>query len=198
MQKGTEVGFKSLITKEEYDRLMKQFSGARNDIQTNHYFDTTRFSLKGSKTSLRVRQRDTLELTLKHKKGYKTNITTIKISQDEFNEIIATGEIKHNEIKNKLTYLVNKQKLFRYLSLKTERLYLPYKNGILFIDKSDYTFFIDNETHSGYHDYEVEYIVKSYYQGKKDFIDIINELKIEYTKSDKKIKRAYTILKRLR
>lgn len=198
MQKSTEVGFKSLITKVEYDRLINKFSGAKTDLQTNHYFDTTRFSLKASKTSLRVRERDTLELTFKHKKGYKTNVITVNISQDEFDEILETGKIKYSEIKSQLSYLISDQKLSRYLSLKTERLYLPYKNGILFIDKSDYKFYIDNEVHSGNCDYEIEYIVQSYYQGKKEFIDIINELEIEYKKSDKKIKRAYSILKRLR
>jgi len=198
MQKSTEVGFKSLITKVEYDRLINKFSGAKTDLQTNHYFDTTRFSLKASKTSLRVRERDTLELTFKHKKGYKTNVITVDISQDEFDEILETGKIKYSEIKSQLSYLISDQKLSRYLSLKTERLYLPYKNGILFIDKSDYKFYIDNEVHSGNCDYEIEYIVQSYYQGKKEFIDIINELEIEYKKSDKKIKRAYSILKRLR
>jgi len=198
MQKSTEVGFKSLITKVEYDRLINKFSGAKTDLQTNHYFDTTRFSLKASKTSLRVRERDTLELTFKYKKGYKTNVITVDISQDEFDEILETGKIKYSEIKSQLSYLISDQKLSRYLSLKTERLYLPYKNGILFIDKSDYKFYIDNEVHSGNCDYEIEYIVQSYYQGKKEFIDIINELEIEYKKSDKKIKRAYSILKRLR
>src|SRR5690554_1309040 len=198
MQKSTEVGFKSLITKVEYDRLINKFSGAKTDLQTNHYFDTTRFSLKASKTSLRVRERDTLELIFKYKKGYKTNVITVDISQDEFDEILETGKIKYSEIKSQLSYLISDQKLSRYLSLKTERLYLPYKNGILFIDKSDYKFYIDNEVHSGNCDYEIEYIVQSYYQGKKEFIDIINELEIEYKKSDKKIKRAYSILKRLR
>lgn len=198
MQKGTEVGFKSLITEDEYNRLVKQFNGNKTDIQTNHYFDTPRFSLKGYKTSLRVRERNNLELTFKRKKGYSMHVNTIEINKEEFDEMIKTGVILFPEIKNDLSPLINNQKVFRYLSLKTDRIYMPYKNGILFIDMSDYTFFIDNQVFSGYRDYEIEYIVQSYYQGKQDFIDLITELKIKYVKSDKKIKRAYTILKRLR
>ena len=68
MQKSTEVEFKSLLTREEYERLMDQFKGNRTDLQTNHYFDTSRFSLKALDASLRVRERDSFELTLKKKK----------------------------------------------------------------------------------------------------------------------------------
>jgi len=46
MQKSIEVEFKTMLTEEEYNRLMKQFEGNKTDFQTNHYFDTPRFSLK--------------------------------------------------------------------------------------------------------------------------------------------------------
>ena len=63
MEKNTDVEFKSLITKEEYDRLIKQFKGSKQDFQTNHYFDTVRFSLKALDVSVRVRERDDISLT---------------------------------------------------------------------------------------------------------------------------------------
>lgn len=198
MQKGTEVGFKSLITEAEYDRLINQFKGSKFDFQTNHYFDTPRFSLKGYSTSLRVRERDNLEITLKRKKGYSINVNTFPLSQEQFEDMIETGAIPFPEIQNALSPLINGQRVFRFLGLATKRMYLPYKNGILFIDKSDYTFYIDGKTYSGYFDHEIEYIAQSYYQGKKEFVEIISELNIKYTKADKKIKRAYSILKRLR
>ena len=58
MNNKTDAEFKSLITKEEYERLIELFAGSKSDYQTNHYFDTTRFSLKALDASIRVRQRN--------------------------------------------------------------------------------------------------------------------------------------------
>ena len=65
-------------------------------------------------------------------------------------------------------------------------MYFPYNNGVLFIDKSTYL---------GITDYELEYEAKSYHGGKKEFVEIISELGIQYRKADKKIKRAYNAYK---
>ena len=46
MQLGNLVEFRTLLSEEEYNRLMERFKGNRMDLQTNHYFDTKRFSLK--------------------------------------------------------------------------------------------------------------------------------------------------------
>ena len=77
MNKNVEVEFKSLISKEEYDRLLKKFKNTKSNIQTNHYFDTNRFSLKASEISFKIREKDDVSLTYKRKKGY---------SIDEINE----------------------------------------------------------------------------------------------------------------
>jgi uncharacterized protein YjbK len=87
-----------------------------------------------------------------------------------------------------LQKLIKDQKLVNFLSLSTYRTYLPYSNGILNIDKSEYLDTID---------YEIEYSAKSYHQGKADFIKIISDFGIQYKKSDKKIKRAFNALKNL-
>lgn len=188
MHTNTEVEFKTLLTKEEYERLLEKFKGNRSDYQTNHYFDTPRFSLKALDASLRVRERDELEMTLKRKKGYSMQETTIPIDQDAFNEIKATGIAPESEIRVELAALIGNQKLVNFLSLSTLRMYMPFKTGVLFIDKSDYL---------GMTDYELEYEAKTYSGGKKEFIQIISELEIQYKKSDKKIKRAYNAFKRL-
>lgn len=186
MQKSIEVEFKSLLTEEEYNRLMKQFEGNRTDFQTNHYFDTPRFSLKAHSTSLRVREREELELTLKRKKGYSILEMTEPITNEQFEDFKNGGFIPSDEIASELANIIGEQKLVNFMSLSTLRMYFPYSNGILFIDKSTYL---------GVVDYELEYEAKSYYQGKKEFIEIINELGIQYKKAEKKIKRAYNAYK---
>ena len=188
MQKGTGVEFKSLLSKEEYDKLIDRFNGNKTDYQTNHYFDTPRFSLKALDTSLRIRERENLDLTFKRKKGYSINEISIHISQEDFEEIRTTGVIKFPEINDELTPLIGEQKLNNFLSLSTLRMFLQYGNGILFIDKSEYL---------GVTDYEIEYAATSYHQGKKEFIELISDLEISYKKADKKIKRAYNAYKRL-
>lgn len=187
MQRTTEVEFKSLLTQEEYERLMTKFQGNRTDLQTNHYFDTPRFSLKALDASLRVRERDSYELTLKKKKGYTIQEFTLPISKEIFEEIKQTGYIPESELKQELLPIIGEQKLNNFLSLSTLRMFFPYKKGILFIDKSTYL---------GVTDYELEYEAKNYHDGKKEFIALIGELQIQYKKSDKKIKRAFNAYKR--
>ena len=188
MQKTIDVEFKSLITKEEYDRLMEQFQGSKSDCQTNHYFDTSRFSLKALDASLRVRERESFELTYKRKKGYNIDIRTVQIDKKEFDRIKETGVVNIPEITEELFKLIKDQKLVNFLSLSTNRIFLPYSNGVLNIDESHYL---------GITDYEIEYSSKSYHQGKEEFIKLINDLNIQYKKSDKKIKRAYARLKEM-
>ncbi len=188
MQRGSEVEFKSLLTEKEYNKLLEHFTNAKSDFQTNHYFDTKRFSLKALNASLRVRQREGYELTFKRKKGYNTELKTIEISVDDFKEIRDTGVISREELANDITNLIKEQKLVNFLSLSTLRYYVPYGSGILNIDKSEYV---------GITDYEIEFTGKSYHQGKADFIQIISEFGIQYKKSEKKIKRAFNALKNL-
>lgn len=188
MQKGTDVEFKSLLTEKEYDKLLKYFSNAKSDFQTNHYFDTKRFSLKALNASLRVREREDFELTLKRKKGYNTDLKSITISKEEFNELKETGVVTKEELSNDITNLIKEQKLVNFLSLSTLRFYAPYGSGVINIDKSEYI---------GIVDYEIEFTGKSYHQGKADFIKIISEFGIQYKKSEKKIKRAFNALKNL-
>lgn len=186
MQKETDVEFKSLLTEAEYHKLLNHFKGAKGDFQTNHYFDTKRFSLKAINASLRVRERESLELTLKRKKGYNTDIKSVAIDTEQFEKLKETGIVEIEEIADDLQTLIKDQKVVNFLSLSTLRYFVPYGNGILNIDKSEYL---------GICDYEIEYTGKSYHQGKSDFIQIISEFGIQYKKSEKKIKRAFNALK---
>ena len=189
MKKQPEIEFKSLLTKDEYLKLMEKFKGNRTNVQTNHYFDTTRFSLKAIDASLRVREREDFEMTLKVKKGYSLIENTVPVTKEEFEELKKTGVVTNPEMASLLSSIIGNQKVENFLSLQTYRMYLPYGNGILFIDKSKYLGFVD---------YELEYEAKSYHQGKQEFIELINALQIQYKKSDKKIARAFNAYKKIR
>lgn len=188
MQKQLEIEFKSLLTKEEYERLIEQFAGNKISTQTNHYFDTPRFSLKAAEVALRVREKDTLEITLKRKKRYAIVEHNILISSDEFKQFREDGIVPSEEIKNEIYDIIGQQKLVNFLSLTTHRMSFPYKKGTLAIDKSEFL---------GVTDYEIEYEAKNYASGKKEFIEIITELDFLYKKSEPKIKRAYAAYRKL-
>jgi uncharacterized protein YjbK len=188
MQKQLEIEFKSLLTKEEYDRLIDKFTGNKISTQTNHYFDTARFSLKAAEVALRVREKDTFEITLKRKKRYAMVEHNIMISGEEFKKFKDEGIIPSEEIRNEIYDIIGQQKLINFLSLTTHRMSFPYKKGTLAIDKSEFL---------GVTDYEIEYEAKNYAAGKKEFIEIITELEFVYKKSEQKIKRAYAAYRRL-
>lgn len=181
------VTFKTLLSKSEYARLAKLYEDKPSNLQTNYYFDTSRFTLKASEILLRVRKRDEYELTLRRKKGYKKVELTNIISEEEFQNFVSTGIIPSLEIDAEITELIKGQSLNNYMSLSTFRIFFPYEKGTVAIDKCEYL---------GVTDYELEYSAPSYDLGKKNFVDLVKSLGIIYKKGDSKIKRAYSALKK--
>ncbi|MFA6627180.1 MAG: CYTH domain-containing protein [Bacilli bacterium] len=198
MQKSRE--FRSILTIEEYQFLMKQFTDSKSDIQTNHYFDTSRFSLKAQDILLKVKERDgQLEMFLKLKKGYQMAEFTHPITHKELDEIIKTGIIPFPEIVSELSNIIKEQKMMNFLSLSTKRNFLSYGSGALFIDESRYCYptIIEDGKIIVVIDHEIEYDAKSYEQGINEFINLIKDYNIVYKKADKKIKRAFNIYKKI-
>ncbi len=186
MQQSNEIEFKSLLTVHEYKKLMEKLKSKHMDLQTNHYFDTARFSLKALDASLHVRERDTFELKLKKKKGYTMQEYTLPIDEEVFKSIKETGVIPEGEIKNELLPIIGEQKLNNFLSFTTQRMISHYKNGVILLDKNEYL---------GITDYELQYESRNYQEGKQEFIQLINEFQIQYKKSEKKVKRAFNAYK---
>lgn len=185
----TEAEFKTLLSKEEYDRLYAKFKNNHVDYQTNHYLDTPRFTLKACKASLRVRERDVFTLTLKRSKEYGgIHENSLQITKEMFEEIKETGCLPDGSLNNEVMNIIGTQKLVNFMSLSTKRLFFYYGSGILFIDKSTYL---------GITDYELVYEAKNYQDGKKEFIQLLVDLNVKYKRSEKKIKRAYDALKEL-
>ena len=188
MAKEYEVAFRTLLTESEYLRLVEEFKGAPSNFQTNYYFDTRRFSLKAAEVVLRVKKRDKYELGLKRKKGYTQIDLNEELSEEEFNNMVANGLIYNKNISQEVNDLIKDQLLVNYLTLSTYRIFMPYKHGLLAIDKVEYL---------GTIDYELEFQASSRDSGKRDFIETVKELNIVYKKADSKIKRAYNALKRI-
>lgn len=186
MGKENAVIFKTLLTKNEYAKLKKEFSEKPSNLQINYYFDTPRFTLKASDIGLRVRKRDRYQITLKRKKGYVVTEIEEEISEEDFQLFLNQGLIPSEKINSELSEIIKNQKLTCYMSLSTFRITFQYQNGQLSIDLCEYI---------GVTDYELEYEVSNYEEGKRSFIDFVKSHGIIYKKSLPKIKRAYEVLK---
>ena len=176
MYKNEEIEFKTFITKEIYESLIQEF-GLDNNVfsQTNHYFDTEDLKLMNEQTVLRIRQKgNNYKITKKTRAEVGADETHILISKDKALDILKNGF--DAEIIG-LPYYVKK-----IAELTTYRVSTPYKDGVLFFDKSEYY---------GKVDYEIEYEVDEVNQGKTDFIQFLNDHNIEYKESIRKSKRAY-------
>ena len=71
-----EIEFKTMLTKDEFNRLKAQFSHVAPVTQTNYYFDTENFDMKAHRMSLHIRTiSNAAELTLKSQKTSATGST---------------------------------------------------------------------------------------------------------------------------
>ena len=175
-----EIEFKTLITKEKYEQLLKDFDLENNIFpQTNYYFDTEDKKLLNEKTVLRIRQKGcSYKLTKKTRAAIGADETHILLSKDKAQELIETG-FDANIIG--IPYFVK-----NVAKLTTHRASCPYKDGTLFFDRSEYY---------GKVDYEIEYEVDEINQGKKDFKEFLDSHNIEYKESIRKSKRAFDMKK---
>ncbi len=176
MTKNKEIEFKTFITEEQYNALLKEF-GLENNVfaQTNYYFDTPDTKLLQEKTVLRIRQKGTnYKLTKKTRAEVGADETHILISGEKAEDYLKNGfDAKIIGLPYKVTY---------QCALTTHRASTPYKDGVLFLDKSEYY---------GHVDYEIEYEVDDVKQGQADFYDFLNKNNITFKESIRKSKRAF-------
>lgn len=176
MIKNKEIEFKTFITEEIYQNLIKEFELENNIFsQTNFYFDTEDSKLLKEKTVLRIRQKgNNFKLTKKTRAEVGADETHIFISKDKAVSLLENG---FNANLIGIPYEVKK-----VAELTTHRCSTPFKNGTLFFDKSVYY---------GNVDYEIEYEVDDVKQGTIDFNYFLEKYNIPFKESIRKSKRAF-------
>lgn len=176
MYANKEIEFKTFITKEKYEQLIKDFNLENNIYsQTNHYFDTEDTKLLNNHIVLRIRQKgNNFKLTKKIRAEVGADETHILLPKENAQEMLENG-IDASIIG--IPLFVKK-----IAELTTYRVSSPYKDGTIFFDRSEYY---------GHVDYEIEYEVNEIEQGKKDFLDFLASYEIPYKDSIRKSKRAY-------
>lgn len=181
MSTNIEREFKTRITEEQYNALIKEF-GLENNIfpQTNFYFDTPDLKLFKMHTVLRIRQKGNNFKLTKKERGEHANEATeshVFLQEEKALDFLKNG-FDANIIE--LNYHVT-----NICELTTYRAKTTYKDGILFFDKSEYY---------GHTDYEIEYEVDSIEQGEKAFMQFLKEHNITLEEPLRKSTRAYNAI----
>ncbi|HJA40853.1 MAG TPA: CYTH domain-containing protein [Firmicutes bacterium] len=179
-----EIEIKNLLTLDEFMQLCHYFQLNEHHFtpQINFYFETQEAELKKRKAVLRIRQKENqFTLTLKQQAKHGIHEYHLTLTHREAQQIIA-GE-KHSKIQEILGQIQAENLHPQYLGqLETFRAHCSYKDGIIFLDKSNYF------QHT---DYEVEYEVKNYETGMKDFIQLLKKTHIEIKPVQSKTERFY-------
>ncbi|MEH7129420.1 CYTH domain-containing protein [Neobacillus drentensis] len=186
MTQNIEIEFKNMLTKIEYESLLKYFKISQSQIfsQENHYFDTPDFALKSNNSALRIRKKSgTYEMTLKQPANVGLLETNQVIGEEEVLMAIHQGILPTGIIRSLIEeYQISFSTIEYFGSLITERVELEYKQGLLVLDHSIY---LSKE------DYELEYEVEDYQFGEKIFLELLKQLKIPSRKTENKIVRFY-------
>ncbi|WP_404427612.1 CYTH domain-containing protein [Ureibacillus chungkukjangi] len=191
MAQELEIEFKNVLTKQQYENLIKKFQVTDEMIirQTNHYFDTTDFHLKKLLSGLRIREtKKRIVCTLKERTAENTHLeTTDEISKEQADSMLAGKGFFAESVKAKLLLLgVQVDQLKVFGTLTTDRVELSYKGGTIVFDHS---FYLNCD------DYEVEYETDEESLGKEIFEQFLKDNNIPKQVADKKIARFMNALK---
>ena len=186
MSETIEIEFKNLLTKIEYETLLKAFHVEEKAIfsQTNHYFDTPVFALKDKGSALRIREKsNSFEMTLKQPAAIGLLETTQLLSAKEFQTAVQYHKFPKGIVHDRLEQLKIIVESIEYFgSLTTRRVEFPYKAGLLVLDHSLY---LNTE------DYEIEYEVEDFHRGQIVFQELLKQYAIPIRITQNKIARFY-------
>ena len=185
MSQEVEIEFKNMLTKDEYHTLLKAYELGEEDIktQTNDYFDTKGFLLREKGAALRVRNKNnTLFLTLKEPASEGLLETHQSITQDTYDFIKSKGQLPAGEVQDQLYKLGIHTELVHLGSLTTHRAERTTDSGLLVLDHSEY---LTRE------DFELEFEVTNYEEGKRAFHDLLGQHHIEERNAKNKILRFF-------
>lgn len=186
MSQNIEKEFKNLLNKEEYEALIVAFDLDETEPtkQTNIYFDTPDFKLKGLNSGLRIRMyEDKGEITLKTPIQENEKLeTNDDLTLDEAKTLVEAHRMKASgNVADKLKGLgIAPEDLVIIGQLSTIRYDFPGDKGTFFLDKS---FYQDQM------DYELEFESESLEEGALIFQNFLKLHGIKVRKAKQKIER---------
>ncbi|WHY78994.1 CYTH domain-containing protein [Neobacillus sp. WH10] len=186
MSQNIEIEFKNMLTKKEYERFLVEFSIDKKQIfsQENHYFDTPDFALKSIGVALRIRKKGgAYEMTLKQPATVGLLETNQILCAEEASSAFKVERLPDGLVQQLIEEIgIPFSKLKYFGSLRTNRVEIKYKNGLLVLDHSSYLTI---------EDYELELEVDNYQEGLKTFKELLSKFMIPERKTENKIRRFY-------
>lgn len=194
MAQQLEIEFKNLLTKHQYEQLLQKFQIPKDAIQrqTNHYFDTPEHLLRNLKSGLRIRQIGSyFECTLKEKSSEHAHLeTTDELTAEQAEKMLQGKGFFAAEVAKRIAlHNIPINELAVFGSLTTDRVEIPYKEGLLVFDHSYYL---------QCDDYEVEYETNDVKKGNIIFDEFLHQNGIEKQTTDKKIARFMKALEAMK
>lgn len=183
-----EIEYKTLLNKDEYNRLKKLFSHVSPVTQTNYYFDSNDSILKKNRMSLRIRTfQSEAEMTLKIPKDIGNFEYNHKLNIQKAKFLIKNGLVDENSVTHLLTQKgIDVSSLRSYGHLTTERREMKTSIGLMALDSNHYS----NVT-----DYELEVEVDEPVSGEQNFRQFLDENRINFKYAKSKVARYSSTLK---
>ena len=187
--KHLEIELKTLLKKEEYDHLKKQFSHIQPVFQKNYYIDTPDFQLHEKKVAMRIRTfADWAELTLKVPQTVGNMEYNQKLTLPEAESYLGKQKLPQGLVLEKLAKIDIESHDWLILGcLSTLRYEMKTEIGLMALDESRYF----DQT-----DYELELEVTDHEKGKADFQRFLDENQITYQKAPSKLIRFIKSMKK--
>lgn len=185
MSQEVEIEFKNLLTTQEYNQLAEVlFSQAETIEQTNYYFETPSFDLKGNHSALRIRKKnETYTLTLKEPHPDGLLETHDKLTKEAFLSWTSGTPTEAPNVTNQLKQMSVDVFSLTYLGkMTTLRKEIPYQGTLIVLDKSMY---LDTA------DAELELEAASKEHGEKVFKSLLENYQIPFRETPAKIARFF-------
>ncbi|MBJ8325487.1 CYTH domain-containing protein [Streptococcus pacificus] len=182
-----EIEYKTLLSKDEFEKLDQTFKHIPIVTQTNYYIDNPNQDIKRQKMSLRIRTYDSsAELTLKVPQKVGNYEYNLPLSLEEADHLIADIKLPKSKIKNILENTkIDLSTIKVWGSLTTKRRETRLEIGLLALDQNSY----EDKT-----DYELELEVTDAKQGKLDFEAFLKQHQIQFKYAKSKVARVYQFL----
>ena len=187
--KHLEIEMKTLLSKEEYQRLQGQFSEITPITQKNYYLDTPDFYLRQHKIAMRIRTFDTsAELTIKIPQEVGNMEYNQALTLEEAKKCLEECKLPHGMILEELSNRGVSPSGWVVLGcLTTVRYEKETSIGLMALDQSSYFDVVD---------YELELEVENGDQGSLDFQEFLQANDIEYKKAPSKLVRFIENMKK--
>ena len=186
--KHLEIELKTLLKKDEYNRLKDQFTGVTPVLQKNYYIDTPDFELREKKVAMRIRTfEDWAELTLKVPQSVGNMEYNQKLQLKDAENYLSKEELPQGLVLDELAKHGIQTSEWQVLGcLTTLRYEMKTAIGLMALDESQYFDITD---------YELELEVENHEQGKQDFQQFLEENQISYQKAPSKLVRFVKSMK---